>query len=170
MTAKTILISIAIVAVVYPVAMRLLLETAQPMRLKLAALGNELLDEPALSEKQRNLIMGMMDDAWDWRFMLFSLIAAPRFAWRLLVKRSLPNPFHQFSDPVVRSKVEKIAGYFALSTGAANPLAFAVFVFEFLLLAILLRAFRAFGEDSDRMGDAARRLVVRSEVEFKHAV
>lgn len=162
MAATILLVGIA-VAVVYPLLMRVILDRVQPLRLKLAELGNQLLESSTLPEAHKRVVVGMLDDAFEWRFMFSALYSFPVFAWTRLRGRRLSDPFAQIRNTDDKDKMLEMTGRFAASVVAANPLVAFVVALEFAVIALLLSITRKIDHGLEGIKSAGLRGVARVE-------
>lgn len=132
----------AIAALVHPVLMRTFARSIQPRRLALAAVGDELLTSPHLSDREKDVIDRMLDDAYSCMPMLKMTVVMPWvFArcmfdgpFRETVRRSGPRP----ADKDTMDRVKRFKALFMQSISAANPFATLVCMLEIGLIAFLL--------------------------------
>ena len=71
-----------IILFVYPLLKRALLERVQPARERMADLGCEMLDLAEYDDEQKSLIAAMLEDAYEWRFMVNMALTFPSSIWK----------------------------------------------------------------------------------------
>jgi len=123
----------------YPIFMRWLANKVHPSRLRMAALGKRLLASPKLSERQKVAIDRMLDDAFDWRFMLLMSVMIPA---RAMFARSRDGGcdgcIFNVGDDGVAALVREFTDCHIRATAAANPLFAAVVAVEMAVIAAVL--------------------------------
>lgn len=127
--------AVAAGAVLYTLLKRRLANLAQPMRLKMATAGIELL-RSNISEKDKNIIAFMMANAYSslpsFLFVILFPITLAQIAWHYLVGGKKSS-----QDGPPNEEAGKFTGQFMLSTFAANPIIAAVAIVELLSLGFL---------------------------------
>jgi hypothetical protein len=137
LTATIVLVGFVIAAILYPIGMRALARSAQAERLQLAALGDELLSSPTLSEEGKDIIENMLDDAYNWRVMLLLTVRIPLSSWRIALRHH-KNGHLTPAHAETRRKVDCFLMMFIRSVAVANPLAAVICAIEMAVLALLL--------------------------------
>jgi len=156
------------IAVAHPLVMRALMEAAQPTRLELADLASELVLRDDIPERHKKIISSIVDDAFEWKFMIFAFCVTPGFAIMRLRRRSLPDPFEDITGAEARQKMGRFIELFAISTASANPLFSILVTVEFLVLFSILNLTRILNGNAEHLRTVAQRVVLRTE-ERKHA-
>ncbi len=136
----TTLLVMVVLVFLYPIIVRIFLELAQPSRLKMATLGKKLLGSNKLTEPQKELIRDMLDDAFDWRYMLYAVGILPFVAMKMLVSRQ-GSETHNFGykDLLTNEIFKEFSDLHLRATAAANPLLALLFVIELaVILAIVI--------------------------------
>jgi hypothetical protein len=155
-TAETFILSAAVVAFAYPIAMRFIARAVQPSRLEMAALGDELLTSPHISEIDKGFIEMQLDEAFDWRDMLMIMIVIPIMAPKFILDR--PDRYWpNIQDEAVRKKFERFFTLSYRSASAANPICAVVCSIEFALLGLILVPLGRLAWQLPFIVDAARR-------------
>lgn len=160
MTAEptTILIIAAAAAILYPIGMLALDAVAQPMRLRMADTGRRMLKDPDITSERKEVVHALLDDAYDWKPMVFFVVTIPfaafRSIWMLRQKSSADavaaqaemagspseaDPYRDIaSTNLVSRDMRTLVVRYILSTSAANPIA-ALFVWiELLVIALIV--------------------------------
>lgn len=127
--------AIALAVVLHTLLKRRLADLAQPMRLKMAETGVELL-RSNISEKDKNIIAFMVANAYSSLPALVFVIYFPftlvKFAWSaLMVGKKSPQEGPPNED------ARKLTGQFMLSMFAANPIMASIAIVELLSLGFL---------------------------------
>ena len=88
---------------------RLMLDRAEPYRMRLADLGKTLLSSPRLTENEKRAVDGMLDDAFDWTVAVRLCMRVPFVIFRHVLgsapKTSMPDhpDFHEFLNCYMKS-------------------------------------------------------------------
>jgi len=64
------------IAAIIPLLQIALSRFMQPLRIEFANLGFDLLQDPTINDRQRNLINKLLDDAYNWKAAIFLAIFA----------------------------------------------------------------------------------------------
>jgi len=169
MTAVQVMGAGVAIAILYPIAMRLIAEAIQPMRLRMADLGVEVLQTGGLNEVQKKLIKSMLDDAFDWRFMIFAALCVPIVVIRRGLGFRLNTPFDEMDRADTVESIKSIQLMHLASVAAANPLFAAVVSGEFAILGLALLIGRTMGHMMS-IDDTFRRISVIVEEEHGRQV
>ncbi|QEX24805.1 hypothetical protein FRZ61_47470 [Hypericibacter adhaerens] len=131
--------AIAIAAFAYPLIMRAIARAVQPSRLEMAALGDELLGSPYVSDDDKNTIEAMLGDAFNWRNMVLLALLLPLRAPAFILNRSkAERHWPKISDDATRAKFERFMGLGIRSDSAANPIFALICGVEVALLTVLM--------------------------------
>lgn len=127
----------------YPIIMRLLADWAQPKRLRMADLGNELLNNEALATSHRGFVNSMLTDAFDPRVAVVLTFALPVFV--------IGKFFDLISEPAFddlgmeeKKKLNQLSALHTRSVLAANPIFFIIMALELVILTAILVPFKLF--------------------------
>jgi hypothetical protein len=147
--------------------MRVIIEAIQPVRLELADLAAELLHRKDIPERHKKIITMIVENAFDWKFMIVMVGLVPAFAFMRARGGPLSDPFDDIHSPKAREKMGRFVELFAKSTAAANPVVFILVGIEFLLLFMVLRLMRAL--NGDQVRTVVQRAVLRAEEKMAKA-
>lgn|GEM_PF-1872114 len=121
----------------YPLVMRWLATRVHPSRLRLADLGNELMESPHLSDARKDDVREMLVDAFDWRVMVVVAINLPLAAFGLR-RRLKAMSQDRIADPDTRQMWSEFSARFIQSIAAANPLVTVIVLVELMLFLVVL--------------------------------
>lgn len=123
--AQIALATVIVALLVYPLITSGLARAVQPLRLRMADLGCELLASPHISERDKNVIDGMLADAYRWRTLAEFVVFLPVYMVQMRRRRV---PKIVIEDAETRKKFREFMSLHLTSAIAANP------VFAFLLV------------------------------------
>jgi hypothetical protein len=136
----------ALVAIIHPLLMRAITRSVQPGRLELADTGDRLLASPHISEKDsekdKDVIDGMLNDAFSCVAMLKMVLFVPFVATRVAVdaryRSQVSSAGPKTNDHEARRDLERFKKLFIRSIAAANPLATVICALEISIVTFLL--------------------------------
>lgn len=165
--AEIIVTGVVVAAVIYPVVMRVLAQALQPMRLNMADMGNDLLGSPKLTEPQKKQITSMLDDAFEWRFMLVAVLFFPALVVRKALGRLPQTPLDRVSDKETEKLLDRFMIRLIVSLAAANPICFVILGFEFVVIVFPAALARKLANRHLDFKYVARKVVVTSDCHLR---
>lgn len=138
----TLIIFILIAFAAIPVAKIVWLRLIQPIRLKFADMGREILEDPKTSPEQREAINTMLDDAYNWQFgIALAAFASPAFIIATVSRirnkdsNSLKTRFHIIEEhPDGDAFINQFIACILLS----NPIAGLIAMIQMLVIGLVL--------------------------------
>lgn len=165
-TGQTIALVITLAALVlYPVVMRILVDRVQPTRLRMADLGKQLLASTHLPDRLKDVVDGMLDEAFDWRFMLFASFLFPYFVIGRMFRLIAPPKIPKINDLETRKQFHEFLNCHTRATAAANPLFAIILGIEVALLVVVLVPLGMMWHASDMLFEAT----IKTDRHLKHS-
>ncbi|PSJ55744.1 hypothetical protein [Pseudaminobacter soli (ex Li et al. 2025)] len=133
--------TIAIVTIVavfcYPVVSAIILKLTQRTRDEFADLVRSVLADPTVAEDQKVFVSSLVDDVFDWRFMLIAAVVFPFVVLTDRVRKDMTEEDRRF---FAREDARRLIGLHMKAVMAASP----IFTLLFAItsgLALLIRVF-----------------------------
>lgn len=161
MSVPTLLTIAVILAIAHPIIMRILLQISEPMRLRMAASGTELLSS-SLNADQKDQVEFMLNTAFDWRFMAAAAFCAPAVLTMMVLGMTFITPFDEIKRADLVAKVDGLMDMHIKATAAANPVMALVVAVEFLIAVPFLWVTHMMGKEVS-IKQAAERLAMEIE-------